>query len=309
MAELLPEPPVFSEPEGDSPEAYALSNPHVTRFALSYKTVDFGWHIAQQLAKYEIRFPSILHGDDVWVERCYWHLRNRRNRDSMIERAIGYRLPSMEAERNILHALLVSKDDLDDVATVEELKEKKYDMIAHYMRTDVPVIKAYAQLFFNVIDRKVDEIHIAQTLYPHTRFVEMYNRYVTDESLYYMLLRAGYNNGHLHVLYFAGFPNGLLHSIQPSDAVSKFEALTMTNGYVLALNGFMNQSPDNAPGLSHARHVLQAGKIGGEGTATTSPLAEAGPILLHEMMMVRRMPNAPVTIDIPRQQTSLQDKQ
>ena len=104
--------------------------------------------------------------------------------------------------------------------------------------------------------------------------VEMFDDYLRNEDLGNLLIRTGYNNGAEHVLHFAGFRSGLVHSLANGNTMpNQLEALFMANGYLLARNGWFNQR-SHAAGLNNARNLLQAAKQGGIEDQKPSPFAE-----------------------------------
>jgi hypothetical protein len=177
----------------------------------------------------------------------------------------------MSRDNEAIRALLVS-EDID------------YKYISRRTSLSEDTIKAYERLFFNIVDRKQDHMFIKNVVYPDGRMVEMFDDYLKNEDLGKILLRTGYNNGAEHVLHFAGFKSGLVHSLaNGNDMPSQLEALFMANGYLLARNGWLNQRA-NAVGLHNARNILQAAKQGGVEEPKSSPFTGVADILSAEML-------------------------
>ena len=242
------------------------------RFIVAYKDLSLGWKSAKLLANSEIKFPCFLQGDDMSVFKAYMYcIDNKKFFNRAVAEARGLASNHMSRDNETIRALLIS-DEID------------YKYISRRTSLSEDTIKAYERLFFNIVDRKQDHMFIKNVVYPDGRMVEMFDDYLKNEDLGKILMRTGYNNGAEHVLHFAGFKSGLVHSLaNGNDMPAQLEALFMANGYLLARNGWLNQRA-NAVGLHNARNILQAAKQGGVEEQKPSPFTGVADILSSEML-------------------------
>lgn len=242
------------------------------RFIVAYKDLSLGWKSARILANSDVAFPCFLSGEDLWVFKAYLYcIDNKKFFNRAVAEARALASNQMSRDNETIRALLIS-DEVD------------YRYIANRTGLSLDTIKAYERLFFNIVDRKEDHMFIKNVVYPDGRMVEMFDDYLKNEDLGKILMRTGYNNGAEHVLHFAGFKSGLLHSLANGNAMpTQLEALFMANGYLLARNGWLNQR-SNAVGLHNARGILQAAKQGGVEEQKPSPFAGVADILGSEML-------------------------
>lgn len=242
------------------------------RFIIAYKDLSLGWKSAQLLSNSDISFPCFLQGDDLWLFKAYLYcIDSKKFFNRAVAEARGLASNHMSRDNETIRALLIS-DDVD------------YKYIARRTSLNEDTVKAYERLFFNIVDRKQDYMFIKNVVYPDGRMVEMFDDYLKNEDLGKILMRTGYNNGADHVLHFAGFKSGLVHSLaNGNDMPAQLESLFMANGYLLARNGWINQRA-NAVGLHNARNILQAAKQGGVEEQKPSPFTGVADILSSEML-------------------------
>ena len=242
------------------------------RFIIAYKDLSLGWKSAQLLANSDIAFPCFLQGDDLWLFKAYLYcIDSKKFFNRAVAEARGLASNHMSRDNETINALLIS-DDVD------------YKYISRRTSLGEDTVKAYERLFFNIVDRKQDHMFIKNVVYPDGRMVEMFDDYLKNEDLGKILIRTGYNNGAEHVLHFAGFKSGLVHSLaNGNDMPAQLEALFMANGYLLARSGWLNQRA-NAVGLHNARNILQAAKQGGVEEQKPSPFTGVADILSSEML-------------------------
>lgn len=242
------------------------------RFIIAYKDLSLGWKSAQLLSNSDISFPCFLQGDDLWLFKAYLYcIDSKKFFNRAVAEARGLASNHMSRDNETIRALLIS-DDVD------------YKYIARRTSLSEDTVKAYERLFFNIVDRKQDYMFIKNVVYPDGRMVEMFDDYLKNEDLGKILMRTGYNNGAEHVLHFAGFKSGLVHSLASgNDMPAQLESLFMANGYLLARNGWINQRA-NAVGLHNARNILQAAKQGGVEEQKPSPFTGVADILSAEML-------------------------
>jgi len=244
------------------------------RFLDAYTNLGFGWHAVKTLAVNRQDFPTCLEGEDEIVFRAYLHNCSKRYFCQEVWEAEMLKKQSMHQSRSILEAMLLATD-----ATPEA--------VADHLGLSLPTVLAYEKLFFNIFDRRQDELFLASVAYPHGRFVETFDTYSASEPLHMLLRRLGYNTSMANVLHWGGLRSGLLEKLASSATTpSQLEALIMANGYMLAQAGFMNQQA-NSTGLHHAKTLLTAAKAGGEDNAPVTPFASLGSLLRGEIKRVK----------------------
>lgn len=233
-----------------------LSDPSL-QFANHYRNLQFGWDAAEILAKAHCKFPPVQAGEYFWRAYLY-HCDARTYADEDILGAILLKSPRHARRREVLDSLLVIPG-----MTLEEA--------ARQLCLQPGAAAAYEQLFFNVMDRQVDAMVLAELVYPETRLVEMMEGYMQNEALGKVLMRAGYNNGAADVLYFAGMHNGLIQGLAKADSPQRLEALVMGAGYLMARNNLLQPY-----GMFHtAKGLLNSAKQSGAASGAESPFANA----------------------------------
>jgi len=239
------------------------------QFVTHYKNLHFGWDAAQTLAKERIPFP-VCNANYVW--RAYLYLCDgKKYFDEDIMGAVMLRRPEFGRRREILHALLVATD-----LTAQDAADQ-----LGMLRGSV---EAYEKLFFNVTDRKRDIALLAEVAYPETRLVEQMAGYMQNEALSNLLLRFGYNNGPLEVLYFAGVNNSLLQGLANADSPQRLEALIMSSGYLMARNNLLQ--PQGF--YQAAKGMIAAAKAAGTPTAAESPTTSMSVTLAEEILTFKQ---------------------
>ena len=268
-------PPEVKETE-QTPGIEAPLIDHATyNFLDAYKNLRFGWSCAWKMARYGLEFPGNLEEEDEWVWRAFLYNKSRKFWNPAIGHAYALTGHKRAHERQIIDALILAP-------------ESTAKSVAKCVNLPVEVIEAYEKLFFNIFDRKQDELYISSIVYPKGRMVEMYDEYPRVEPMGAMLMRSGFNNGPADVCYLDGFSSGLIHSLSSADIPAKLESIIMANGYVLARNGFLNQRRD-AAGLRAAQTLMAAAKQGGEDTQVPSYFsASFGASLLGEITRVKQ---------------------
>ena len=230
----------------------------IAKFSLAYRELAYGWKVATYFARHHQPFPGVFYKEDSVVYQAYLAQCNFSYATEAIKTA--YSIAGEHSRRHTkwtLQAALIDKE-----ATLENVSDN--------LKLPPSVVSTYEKLFFNVLDRKKDATFLAQTVYPDTRLVEMFDRYLNREGLGELLLRAGYNNGIKDVLYMAGFGGDLLAKLGSENPSMQLEARIMGNGFLLARNGWLNQRTD-ATGIIHAKGVLQSAKMAGEQNSSNQP--------------------------------------
>ena len=257
--------------EGNTPRPTTAS----TALYLSHRhNPAFGWFYASELVRRGLEYSRSIEGDDHWLWEAYLHcLGSNHIQEVSFAQDICERNGG-EMEQAVLKGLLLGRD-----ATVES--------VAEMMRYPVRVVGAYERLFFNVLDRKDDEIYIANIVYPHGRIVEFFDEHPRNTVLTDLIVRAGFNNGPEDVLYLAGLRSDMLANLQKGDVSAKLEGLTIANGYVLARNGWQNQKRDST-GLSRAQALLASSKQNHIPQMNSPFTVNIGESLLGELTKVKR---------------------
>ena len=243
------------------------------RFMEAYLNLDFGWYAAKSLAAHRQDFPCVCEGEDNMVFRAFLYNCSTRYPDQVIREVCELTTPATAPIREAIEALFLVKG-----ATIEK--------VAETVGIRKEVISAYEKLFFNVIDRKADEAFLARSIYPNSRLVEMYSTYLDGEPFGEVLKRAARTSGAWDVLYMAGYTGGLLHAMPGHEITAQFESIILTNGLIMARNGWLNQQTGSM-GLHHARSVLTAAKIAGQDTAPRSPMSSLGDTISSEIQTVK----------------------
>lgn len=250
----------------------------VARFALNYKDVDLGFKLSKYYAESNKDFPSILDVDDEPLWRAYLYLKNpKRFYDECVVKAIGLMRPDFRQERMAIQSILLSKD----------LTPETIDVSYRDGYIDSDVVRCFERLFFNVLDRKVDAQYITRIVYPNTRMVEFVDGYIGTEDFGNLLMRAGYKNGVADVKELIGM-GGLTNAYSAIELQTQLEALMMGQAFVMARNGWLNQS-SNSTTLFHSRHLMTAAKLGGEESSLQGELSSLGDALMEEVLSYRRL--------------------
>ena len=244
----------------------------VHQYARHYANLKFGHYFVRGLLREKKAFPLWLKSDDhKWLYRYY--LFERGATDETVESAVMLALPEMTGTRQVIEALILSYDSsFAEIASKTGWSER--------------VISAYEKLFFNIRDRLQDHLFLAQVAYPHTRIVETYPDYISNEDIGRLLRRIGHNNGIDHVLHFAGVKSELVSLLSSHDTPHKLEGTIMANGYLLARNGWLNDA--KAEVIRSSRMFLAAAKQGGEKSEEQDPFLSASQSLMGELTRVKR---------------------
>jgi len=247
FAKLIPiSNPYFDSVRGDVSSMQSSQAVSIIKADRAYSDLQFGWNFIKYLAGLKDTHNAFV-SDNEYLTRAY-NFERYGVEDEDIMMAVLYTLPS----RRHFAAALKSSLLIEDV-TFEGISEK--------MGIPVGTVKAFEQLFFNILDRAEESLWLANVVYPEGRLVETLNDYHKNESLSMLLQRSGYNNGMDSVEYFAGLRSNQLTSGDMANASAKMENAIMINGFLLATNGFINQR--DAPGINSAKAIINAEKQGG----------------------------------------------
>lgn len=222
----------------------------------SYKNLRFGWDLVSDLVRTGQPMPSVIEGDDLWLWRAYMHLKGHY--DSAVDGALRITFSRSSWLRQQLQNCFVNK-----LVTHAD--------VAKTFNLPLGVVQAYEKLFYNLVDRREDTKFLAETVYPDTRMVELFEHYLQDETFGNLLMRTSYNNGMRELLYFVGMSEGSPYDmLRGHESATRLEALIMAQGYLLTKSGFGNQR-SHAALLGRSQQLLTAAKQGGVDTQDQSP--------------------------------------
>lgn len=242
------------------------------KYAILYKDVSIGWKYAQYCATHNLPLPTIREPGDEILVRAYMYCANPQvYANRTIQRAVALTRPNMHQIAMTLRTLLLPADS-------------SVSVVARVTGLEVDVVAAYEKLFFNILDRRNDSMFINQIIYPHGRMVEYFEGYLRTTGLESLLYRAGFNHGLRDVLHFTGLTNDLVGGMASAESAKQLEGMMMAQGFILARNGWLNQSRDVRT-IDHARQLLSAAKLGGaEETSIGSDIGMISDVLWEEML-------------------------
>lgn len=244
----------------------------VGKFLAAYKDLAFGFHFVKSLTGAGLKLPPSL--DEEWIRRL-WEVESFGFDDGVIVRAVALHHPSMWFQTNAIKAFLVSNTSFQDITSMTGFDEE--------------VLRAYEQLFFNIVDRRKEALFLAEVVYPDTRLVETMEGYIRDVDPGSMMMRSGYNNGPTDVAYFAGLkvPDHVTNSDNVNEMAGKLEATLMANAYFLSRNGYLNQR--SAQGINSAKGLIVAAKQGGQDSVQEDHYGATsiGEALIDHMLKVK----------------------
>lgn len=246
----------------------------VQRYAYAYADLKFAWRYVQVLLRNGIPLPSFLKATvDGPVIKLYRHLAYDVHDVDVFEAMMLAMTPQRRQEKNIVNALLVSKDF-------------KLDAVVRATGLEPSAIGMYEKLFFNVLDRRHEAAYMAAVVYPDGRMVEVMDNYLQGDGaiLPKLLMRAGRSGGSEDVLYNAGMLAGLGSQSVRSNTTNLEHAL-MATGYMMARAGLGGQE---IRAVNTARQLLAAAKAGGDAGGEESVFLGMGGALKMEMETVQR---------------------
>lgn len=253
---------------GLSPEQAA----DIAHYAECHADLQFGWHVAHDLADSDTPFPAFLRGDDLYVWRAYNYLKG--GEDPAVAGAVALTTRGNQQTANTIKALLVADD-----TTCSYVAEK--------MALPLEVVIAYEKLFFNVIDRKKDRAFIASVVYPEGRIKEAMEDYLESAGIGDLMLRAGHSHGVRHVLYAAGIEGNPFDKVDVIEGAETMDKKFMAEGLIYAGLGLLNQRKNAMP-IHNARLSLQAGKMGKGDTQSAGSVFGFGDVLRDELITIGR---------------------
>ena len=235
----------------------------------------FGWYFAKHFAKareslhYAAQdFPWIRHAYNVQRFGNKLNPRAFENNEPTAT-AISWQMPEFYNYGIMVKGLLLAPD-----ATVEK--------IAELTNLNIDAIRAYEQLFFNVLDRKADTAYLCRLVYPNGIISEILPDHHIPANLETQVLSAGYKNGMKAVMHLMGARGMLEHK---SDDATSLEREIMANANFYARNGGLNQ---NHPAVQQGRQLLAAAKKGSHDAGM--PVADpGGPTSLGSSLVISFM--------------------
>lgn len=247
------------------------------RFAICYSDPAFGFKFVRTLVQHDLPLPAQLDGDDEILFRAYLYLCNPGvYRDELVIGALAMTAPAMRSSESKLQALLVAKD-----ATPER--------VGAILGLPPRFVRTYELLFFNILDRKDDAMYLNQLIFPNGRIDEYFDSYLEGSSMRSLMMRSGIDNGIDEAAFMGGFNRSLVDGISAAQSAKQLEAIMMAQGYIMARNGWHNQSR-NAQALTNARSLIQAGKIGGtETSGGQSEMVYMANVMWGEMQTFQKM--------------------
>lgn len=249
----------------DSPEAELgrkvnITDDSILRFMRDYADPAFGWKVASRIVASGQFFPVWPEGNMNYVWKAWLYQKYPgyfRHDESLfpLRKAAAINADSTHrATKDMLEALLLSDD-----ATVENISEDT--------SIEVPVIQAYTQLFFDVLDRIEDRTYIRNQVYPDTRYEEMVETYFNTNNFGKMLRRAAYNRDRAACLAIGGYRSGMNHSMTAAQASDILQREFMVQALMLSTSGGLMFAQAHHT-INGARGIIQAGKIGGTDTGS-----------------------------------------
>lgn len=269
----------------------------ILHYADCHANLKFGWEFAVAMQDSPLPFPSLLHGDDLYVWRAHNFLRG--GEDPEVEGALSIEMPSRANTRNQIRALLIC-DDVD------------CGYVARQLHLPLGVVKAYEKLFFNVVDRKKDSAFMASIVYPEGRLAEAFENYIEKTGIGELMLRAGFTKGARHVLYAAGLGKNPYAGKLASEGADELDRMFMADGCLFASFGWMHQTRNSMP-ITNARLSMQASKMGNNDGSAGADLISIGDAMKVEAIRLgreaaeannRAMALSEASRDVPKNDTS-----
>lgn len=254
-------------PDGRVPSLCAGGvEPKVARFILAYRDLSFGWKFAKWCADRGRRLPDFIFRNVPEVFRAWLYITNpRKFADEHLVQALALTTSEMHGENQLVRSLLVSRDT--------GLKEA-----ARHLRWPVKTLQLYEALFFNVRDRIDDILYMRRVVFGNSsgRMADYLRKEFSMGDANSLMMRAGYENGAKELMFLAGAGDNPYDTLSSAEQAQRLEKTIMAVGIVQASAGFMNQGGRHA--FTHARTLVQAGKLSGGDTTHESILAGSSSI-------------------------------
>lgn len=237
------------------------------KFAKCYSNPAFSWHLIKMYADLNEPFP---------IDKSL-HLIQLEEYDILREAYMFLRFG--EASQDLVYAISIDKsmepyhkNVIKGCILSENITARE---IALKIGVPEDVIIIYEKLFFNIWDRKEDQLYIASLVNPEGIVNELNPNYQLRATYVDLLKRAGYRNGISDVLSIAGLRGYTMHGSTQS-LVAEFENKLMANAVFLSNIGLINTR--NQVGISNAKNLLAAAKQGGDTDISNNDLLGVGGI-------------------------------
>ena len=198
----------------------------------------FPWKYAQAFAQLRQPLPAIV--DEHYIRAAHDHMSCRVINDEISEAQVVQHA-RWTTKRGFLEALLL-------------LPNLRLDEVAVHAGLSVPVVMAYEQLFWNVRDRRSDEMYMNELCLPNTRLNEYRDDFWETVQPRDLMLRAAFNNDLQTILQIFGTRTPVPE--QPADASAKrVKSRIMADAeFVVRAGG----SSSRLPVLDSARKIIAA---------------------------------------------------
>lgn len=238
----------------------------ITRYSCSINDPKLGWKFVKTFVETKKRFPEVVANQDLWS--AYWFETDDGYNWDILD-ALCLEQPQHFLARNFVQAFLLDK-------------EKSLEDISEQLGIREPVLRAYANLFWNVRDRFNEPLYIGSLVYPEGRQVELIDKYLLQEDLRLLMLRAGYNHNIETVMYIGGLPTGFLSEFNAAETSQRLESSIMNNAVLLARLGGLN---NYNPSINNARSIIAASKLSGKDEKPTDMLSDMSSQTMGESIL------------------------
>jgi len=200
----------------------------------------FPWKYAQAFAQLRQPLPAIV--DEHYIRAAHAHLSGRIINDEISEAQVMQH-GRWATKRGFLEALLL-------------LPNLRIDEIAVQAGLSVSIVMTYEQLFWNVRDRRSDEMFVNEICLPNTRLNEYRDDFWETVQPRDLMLRAAFNNDLQTILQIFGTRTPVPE--QPADASAKrVKSRIMADAEFVVRAGGSNSG---LPVLDSARRIIAAGE-------------------------------------------------
>jgi len=206
------------------------------RLAVGLGSPDFGWRLARHYHESGIWLPADI---TEWPLRmAFYHLQGHTIDENMRTVIALAASPDFKRENILLRAYLLC----------EELSPQD---VADRLALPIEVVFRYAELFFNVIDRRGERTYIAGIACPGTRIETLRQKEADTLDAERVALQLALDEGAAAVDDFAGMTSDWLEG---KPLAPELEARVMTNALRMAVAGFSGVG--NNPTMDQALKLL-----------------------------------------------------
>ena len=222
----------------------------------------FGWHFVRAAHALDIPLPDDLHLGS--MRRAYHWLRYGLE-DEPCERAYAFSHPAAQRLRRLLNAFLLCETP-------------EMDELAGLLCEPVAALHIYADLFFNVRDRRAERPYLAGLVYPATRLAGLRDG-GGDLDVAAVLWRAAFESGHGEVSALAGLVSASEERKNPVAATPGFADHFMGRAAMTLRYG----RPDVAPLLKQAARLAGRQKPQSADAADLLSFRKLGEMMLEDI--------------------------